>query len=298
MPRVWDYARTKHQEAADNLRLYQDDGLPFVLALRDFGDRLTFPGTSFDRNIYLENNLFEQYLGRLNHRGPSGKYVGIIQVQQQEPDGYPSREAYSPDIWQGSVYAPSFYLSDSDWPEAVASLIWKAELIVVTLTRAGHGLLMELGEIALTGRADRTVVIFAERQDDNRNKEVLELPVLKPFARVISHLDVNQGWPMDTFVFEDLDDRLMSILRTPRRRRRQLVQGDFEYRVLSMIEKPPGQQNELTHREFDRAFPISWTGVGEGYQALEASCRAEGRRAAAARYLDSAARIATIRGDA
>lgn len=292
VPRVWEYARSKHEDAAYTLQLYEDEGVPFILTLRDFGNRLTFPGTSFNSDFFLENHLFDYFNDVLSLRGPSDRRVGVIQVQQQEPDGYPSRESYNKDPWSGMVYAPSFYLPDSVWMSAVRSLVWRAELIVVTLTRVGHGLSQELEAIAENGRTDRTVVIFTEMKDENFNQQIVKSSALKPFMRIISHASVNPQSPIDTFVFNDLEERLMSILRTPRRQRLKLVRGDLEYRMLRRLNRQPGQQAELAHREFDRTFPISWSGVGKGYQELAATWRAEGRNSTAALYSDCAARIA------
>ena len=190
----------------------------------------------------------------------------------------------------GRVYASSFYFRDSDWQEAIAYLILRAELIVVTLTRASPGLLLELGTISVTERTDRTVVVVAERKDEYANRKIMDLPVLREFVRVISHVDVDSEWPMETFVFKDLDDRLMSILRTPPRKRRQLVHGDIEDRMTTIM-RTPEPPFHLINDDFNRAFPISWDGIREGYEALAISCRNKGRSTMAARYFGSAARL-------
>jgi tetratricopeptide (TPR) repeat protein len=244
---------------------YEAERMPFALVLRDFSFRHLIVKSEDEFGFLLENHLYDQF-------EPLG--IGVIQTQQQR-DGLPAVEAYSRDLNFLTVRAPSLCLRNENWLEAVTYLIQRAELMVVTLAGGIRGLGLELEAIAAAGRADRTVVILNELAA-YEGGHITHLPVLRHFARVLSLADLDPETPVDSFVFEDLVRRLVSIRRMGAAQRRELIDGG----------------------NLDRAFPVSWGDFGERYEALAVSCRGEGRRAMAAGYFGSAARIAMIGGNA
>jgi tetratricopeptide (TPR) repeat protein len=273
--------RSLHRQAVEVATRFMRDGAPFALMLRTYGATLTF--------VESENSvgsLFENlFLDRLQ---PAG--IGVIQVQIIDHGG-PGSALYAPErppIF--AVCAPSLFIAIDNWLEPVTYLIERAELIVVLLSVATPGVLMELETIVARGRADRTVVLVSGENpgaplehttmllDGDTIPDTASLlltPILARFTRVLWVGDLDPHAPIDTFVFRDLTERLQSIRLARRNRRRKLVEtGDL-----------------------DRVFPVTWKGVREAFEKLAMSSRAINHSTFAAQYFGSAARLAVLDGD-
>jgi len=188
------------------------------------------------------------------------------------------------------VRAPSLLIAGDNWLEPVTYLIERAELIVVLLTLATPGVLLELETIAARDRADRTVVLVSGETaggqvdhtvlllDDDAVPDttgLLETPILAQFTRVLWTGDLHLPSSFDTFVFRDLTERLQAIRLAPVDQRRRLIEeGDL-----------------------DRVFPVTWRGAREAFDELALASRADNRSDFAAQYFGSAARLALLEGD-
>jgi tetratricopeptide (TPR) repeat protein len=265
------YRRWLHRQASRILERYEIDGSPFALMLQNFGITHLFSESASEPGYRLENYLS----GQLERLG-----IGLVLVQARGDleDVIFTEERIGGHLGAVSqrVRAPSFYLQDDVWLEAVTYLIRRAELMVVLPLLATGGVSRELETIAAMGRADRTVVLLMEVGTSSDGTPAAILPIFDQFTRVLSIADLDRQQPLSSFVFDDLVTRLVSIRRTQPVQRRKLINDG----------------------SFDRTFPAVRSDLGGTYEALAVSCRGQGRAAVSARYFGSASQIAFISGDA
>jgi hypothetical protein len=236
--------RAQHRKAIDVIEAHERGGVPFVLMLQSYRVVTRIVRSETDVGDWLENL-------RTDWR-PVG--VGFVEVQPQGDlsDLLFDREAAHV---RAEIYAPSLVVADATWFDAVTYLIERAEMIVVLMGIDSGGLVRELKALVGQRRQDRTIVLYSELIAD-------AMSFLDPFPRVVSLADLDPRDPLGTFVFSDLNERLIRIRDTP---------------------KMP--------------VPVIASGLRDGFRDLAIKCRRESRGTGAGRYFANAACLALEDGD-
>jgi tetratricopeptide (TPR) repeat protein len=266
--------RTLHRTAVELIVQNAATGTPFVLMLRTFGVAQLFVTADNVPGRPLEN-LVQDGL----------KDTGIDVIQVQVGGGRATSELYQAAIRREmQVHAPSLWMADEVWLENVTYLLHRAECIIVLLSLATPGVLEELDTIVAAGRADRTVVLVTAEDIGTVDRtvvmidgevlpdttEVMEMPNLLAFPRVLWVGDVARPDVLHTFVFADLIERLKAI----------------------KAKAGPERRNSIEAGTLDRELPVTWKGIREGYERLAIESRAGKRSHLAAQYFGTAASIA------
>ncbi len=193
-----------NEAAGEVVESYTRGGVPFVLYLRKYA--IVVDHGPMEYGPQLTENVLEAALTHGAH---------VVAIQAHSDPGYSGNES------RLDRSAPAFYVDDQHWQEIFRWLMIHADVIVSECLMLSEGVSYELQQLHQLGLFDRTVLLLPPLQSplaviDND-------PLVQMFPRCIWADSLHNESIVDSFVIQDLLDRLRRIASLPEADRARLV---------------------------------------------------------------------------
>ena len=188
----------RDKRAQEALQKYEEEGLPFVLYLRDFAwEKWVGPRGQ-------DTAQHEPIFNAVTRTLPADCGFVLVQNQGAMFEGLlsPFKGPHDP--------APGLLLEDDTWQEVVAWLIPRASLIICQLMKIGKGTEWELLKIIQAGQRHKTLLLLPGLGE---GLPLLDAhPVVRMFTRCVYYDEIAESGPLAHVAAEDLTQRLGTLV--------------------------------------------------------------------------------------